>query len=259
MPVIAQVSTDAPEPATKDPQGIAVVQQAISAMAGTTLAQGNLDSVSTGTLLIGGSSPAAFPITIKTKGTRKVRSELERPNGKGVRILNDGRAAIVRADGKIRRLSRVNTVAERVTHIPLLSLLAEFQDADVEVKADAATMSDARPVAVVTLSLVAVDKNDPVENPREVTLTTFLIDASTGFVAEVRYTSHAENNPLDKRPVVIRYSDYRQVSGIWVPFRQTTYLDGKLESELVLGSVSFGVGLSDSEFELPEPEVANAQ
>ncbi len=252
-------ATDSAEPAQKDPQGVAVVQQAITVMGGATLAQGSLDSVSTGTLVIGGPTPAAFPITIKTKGTRKLRSELERPNGKGVRILNEGKAANIRADGRVRHLIRENTLAERISHIPLLSLLAEYQDAAVEVKLEAPVLVDGKPAAVVALSIVSVDLNNSVENPREATRTTFVVDAGTGFIAEVRYTSHAENDSTHTRPVVIRYSDYRQVSGLWVPFRQTTYLDGRLESELVLSSVAFGVGLSDSEFELPKAEVANAQ
>jgi hypothetical protein len=256
--VNAQVSTDAAEAAAKDPQAVALVQQSLSVMGGASLSASTMDSIATGTLVIGGPKPESFPITIKTKGTRKVRSELERPNGKGVRILNEGKAAIIRADGRVRDLTRVNTLAERVTHIPLLSLLAEYQDPAVEVKAEAPVVAGGA-AAVVVLSVVAADKNDAIDSPREATRTTFLIDAATGFIAEVHYSSHAENDPLDKRPVVIRYFDYRQVSGIWVPFRQTTYLDGRLESDLVLSSVSFGVGLSDAEFELPNAEVADAQ
>ena len=90
------------------------------------------------------------------------------------------------------------------------------------------------------------------------TRTTFYVDQTSGLVSKLEYTNYAENDSDAQQKVEIVFSDYRNINGAWVPFRQTSYTDGKLESELVLSSVSFNVGVPDSEFDLPA-EVTNAQ
>jgi TPR repeat protein len=49
----------------------------------------------------------------------------------------------------------------------------------------------------------------------------------------------------------IYFADYRSVSGMLVPFHQTVFIDGQLNTDFKLTSVTFNVGLSDSDFTLP--------
>ena len=72
------------------------------------------------------------------------------------------------------------------------------------------------------------------------------------------YFLFAENDPNDRTKVETYFSDFRSVNGAWVPFHQTTYEDGKVAEDLVLASVAFNVGVSDTEFALPT-EVADVQ
>jgi len=47
-------------------------------------------------------------------------------------------------------------------------------------------------------------------------------------------------------------ADYRSINGLLVPFHQTVFVDGKLETDLTFASVTLNVGLSDAEFALPQ-------
>ena len=240
------------EPAivTKDPAGLAVAQRAISAMGGQ--GQSLSDSQATGTLTMAGDKPQSFPVVLKTKGTRMVRVELQRDSGITVRILNQGRGVIQRPDGTVQRLVMNNTLAERVSHIPALSLLAETQDATVPVEYAGTAQVNAAPADVVALSVIPASDPQQARVFHDQTRTLFFLDQGSGLVTKVQYTQVAENDTDAKQAVEVLFSDYRNVNGVWVPFRQATYTDGKLESELVLDTVTFNVGLADEEFSLPQ-------
>lgn len=257
--VNAQIATDALEPAPKDPQGVAIVQQALAAMGGAAaLTATSLHSVTTGTLTLAGPSPKDMPIVLKTKGTRKVRSELQTPEGTRVRILNDGRAVAIRPDGSVKWLSVDNAMAERVSHIPALSLLAENAEASVAVEYVGPATVNGQPVVVVGLSFTPSSDAKQAAEFLELTRCLFFVDPGSGTIAKIEYTHYAEGHRSTKWKEEVFLSDYRSVEGVLVPFKQITLRNGELESALELSSVQFNVGLADAEFALPA-EVADAK
>ncbi len=251
-------ATDSPPPVQKDAQGLAIAQQAITAMSGPQLLAGLQDSVSTGTLTLAGPSAKSIPIVLKTQGTRKVRSELQAAEGTRVRILNDGRAAALRPDGSVKWLSIENTLAGRVSHIPALSLLAEVADANVGVEYVGPGAVNRQPVAVVGLSFTPYSDAKQAADFLELTRCLFFVDTGSGTIAKIEYTHYAEGHRRTKWKEEVFLSDYRSVGGVLVPFKQITLMDGKLESALEFSSVQFNVGLSETEFALPV-EVADAK
>ncbi|MCI0625316.1 MAG: hypothetical protein L0387_27345 [Acidobacteria bacterium] len=245
--------------AEKDARAVEIAQQAIVSMGGNSLSVTSDDSMSSGTLTLHTYStprPLTMPIIIKTKGTRRVRTELQTPKGQNIRILNEGRAVLTRPDGKIQELSMNNTLTERVSHIPALSLLAEYADPRVAVEYMGMQGVNGQPVEVIALRLTPRGALEKSEESRETASFRCLVDSGR-LVLKVEYTAYAENDSDVKQRVEVLFSDYQSISGVLVPFRQATYTNGKLESELVLASIEFNVGLSDAEFDLPHGEVAN--
>jgi hypothetical protein len=104
----------------------------------------------------------------------------------------------------------------------------------------------------IALSVIPTSDPDQAKHFRAQTRTTFEIDSASGLVTRIAHPLAAENDPGVVQQTEIEYSDYRVVDGVAVPFRQKSYADGKLESELVLDSVNLNVQLNDSEFELPK-------
>jgi outer membrane lipoprotein-sorting protein len=235
---------------TKDPQAVTVAAKAIAAMGGTQSLSAYQDSQATGTITLHrGTDTNSYPVTIKCKGTRQTRFELQRSNGTTVRIINQGRGQIHRPDGSIVNLLAKNTFNERVNHIPLLSLLAESEKDNVVLSYQGTALVDGHMTDSLALTLVPDPKHADLRS-LAVSSKSFFVDQSTGLVLKIQYTNYSENYPDDGVQQEVFYTDYRRVNGILVPFHQVTYNDGNLESDLVLDSVSFNGGASDSDFTL---------
>jgi hypothetical protein len=236
----------------KDSQAIIIVQTAIAAMGGASADMAYQDSQASGTLTVHATNPpTTFPITLKCKGTQETRAELEKPDGTNVRIVNQGKGTIQRANGKVIQLSMKNTIAERVSYIPLLSILGEYLNANVSAQYQGIAWVSGHNTSVVAVSYVPT--TNVADGPRlqSITRTLFYIDQVTSLVDKIQYSSWDEDNHGNEK-VEVYLTDYQTVNGISLPFHQTTYTDGTLESDLVLTGVSFNVGLSDSEFTLPQ-------
>jgi hypothetical protein len=238
---------------TKDPQAIAVAQKALAAMGGAQALLAYQDSQATGNYTVyGGLTPTTYPITLKCKGTQETRVELQKPSGTAVRVVNQGQGAISRPDGSVIHLLMNNTLAERVNHIPLLSILAEYQNGNISIQYQGTAAVGGQTADVVAVSLVPT--TDAIQGPlfAATTQTMFYVDQTTGLIDKIQFTNYAENDPNSPQRVEVYLGSWESVNGISVPFHQTTYTDGNMESDLVLSSVSFNVGLADSEFVLPQ-------
>lgn len=247
-----QTAGAASQPASKDSAALATVQWAIAAMGGNTGVTIS-DSQALGTLTLPSSSgPMAISTVYMTKGTRQIRIELQKPSGTTVRIVNNGDGVILRPDGSVQHLLMNNTLAERVSHIPALSLLAE--NAEPVIKIDSLAYSTVAGSATkdVVLSRIPNMASPDASFYEQTTRHVFHIDSQSGLLLKMDYPNCAENDPGACSKVETLFTDYRNVSGIMVPFHQQTYIDGNLTSDLVLSSVKFNVGLSSSLFTLPQ-------
>ncbi len=237
---------------TKDPQAVAVAEKALAAMGGVQALLSYQDSQATGTLtLYGGSAPVAYPITLKCKGTQKTRVEVQKSDGTNVRIMNQGQAVVEKSDGTVVKLVTNNTLAERVNHIPLLSILGEYQGGSIQVQYLGVTRINGQNTDIIGISLVPT--TDPVQGPiyASMTQTLFFVDQQTSLIDKVQYTNYAENNLSSTQTVEVYFNNYQLANGILVPFHQTIYEDGAIDSDIALSSVTFNVGLTDAEFALP--------
>ena len=237
---------------SKDPGAVAVIQSALTAMNPTQAALTYTDSVATGTLstFFNGQRVDA-PVTLKSKGTLESRIETQTAKGTNVGIFNNGQAASLRPDGSVRKTKGFNTLIERVDYIPLLSFLSEWQNPNVMVESVGASAVANQPANVVALSLAFGNVKSGQQLSLQTTRTLFYIDQATGTVSKIEFALFPDDGSRNAAKMEIFLADYRNVGGILVPFQQTAYQDGKPESLLMLSSVVFNVGLSDSEFVLP--------
>jgi hypothetical protein len=197
---------------------------------------------------------------IKTKGNRMFRTELTRPTGTTTRIVNNGIGIIQAADGSIRHLLANNTLGERITHIPTLSILADYQDPTVSVENIGKTNLNGSEAAAIALRPLPYKDLPQWAWDKMISKTTLFVDAKTGMVAKLSYLDFAENNSDSSATIDILLSDYAAVEGVMVPLTQKVFRDGRPDYVLVLKDVQFNVGLPDSDFALPkETSEAGAQ
>ena len=246
--VTSTTTTTTASAITKDPQAIALAVKVLGAMGGAQAIATIADSRASGTFTIATDAASPYPITLETQGTQKVRTTLTRPSGNNVRILNGGVAAVIHADGSVRTLDANNTMAQRVDHIPLLSLISEYQNGNIEVTSGPVPNSFA--VTMIPQTAMA-------DYYRGLTKTIFTVDPNSGLITSMQLTAHGEGSMTNTYQVQVVYANYQTVNGVMVPFHQTTYENGTMTTDLVLNSIAFNVGVPDSDFTLPAV-VANA-
>jgi outer membrane lipoprotein-sorting protein len=238
---------------TQDPQAVAVAQAAFAAMGGAQAVAAYQDSVASGTAtMYAGGTPVSYPITMKSKGLRETRVELQLPKGTNVRIVNQGQGAIVRPDGTVNSLYSNNTFYEHVNHIPLLSVLAEYSTGNVNLLYKGTAQVQGQSEDVIEIDFVP--NLDPLQGPifASMNRTLFFVNRITGFVDKIQATPFNEGDSKNTFTEELYLSDYRSVNGLQVPFRQTLFINGQLDTDMKFQSVTFNVGLSDSDFSLPQ-------
>ncbi len=228
---------------TQDPQAVAVAQAAFTAMGGAQAVAGYQDSLA---------SPVSYPITMKSKGLRETRVELQMPKGANVRIVNQGQGAILRPDGSVKSLFSNNTFAEHVNHVPALSILAEYANGNVNLLYQGVQQVQGQSEDVIEVDFVP--NLDPVQAPHFASMsrTLFFVNQSTKLVDKIQSTPFYEGAAKDTFTEEVYLADYRSVNGLLVPFRQTVFINGNLDSDITFTSVNLNVGLSDAEFALPQ-------
>ena len=172
--------------------------------------------------------------------------------GTNVRIMNQGKAAILRPDGSVKTLNSNNTFYEHVNHIPLLSLLAEYASGNVNLLYKGVAQVQGQSEDVIEVDLVP--NLDVVNGPMFASMsrTLFFVNQATRLIDKILTTPFYEGGDKATLTEETYLADYRSVDSMLVPFHQTVYVDGQLDTDLTFTSVNFNVGLADSEFALPQ-------
>ncbi len=233
---------------TRDPQAITIASWSVATMgAPGTVSSGGV--VATGTVTIPGLGSGPLPIVLKSMSPRTLRSEIQMPKGLNALVVNEGRGAIKRPDGSVKSLQLYNTMALRAEFLPSFSLLAEFGNAQISIKKLDDAVVQGQPASVVELNLED-DSGQLQQFVHAATRQRYFISKTTGLVLSLEYDNFAENDSNDKVKTQVLYSDYRSISGLWVPFHQETYSDGQLSSTLILASFAFDSTVSTADFDL---------
>ena len=215
-----------------------ILQRANGAMGCNSI--GAATTISVRGMLTASSLAAPMPLTIDTLGNDHWRSELDTPKEHKVTVVNSGRGQTQHADGRISPLAENNTFHQRPMHIPCLTNMA-LPPAVVQ-----ANYLRAEPVGADTLDVVEVllTNRPSLTRAADLMRNVLWISRSTGLLMKLQYVNAAENDSNDTQTVEISYSDYRVVSGLAVPFHQTT-VAGSLSLDLQLDSVQFNTPAAD--------------
>src|SRR5437879_884624 len=186
---------------------------------------------------LGGAQRLASITSVSAKGTYQGYAEIEKSPIEIMAKAPGQRVTIIHTsngDWTTTYDGRAGWVAEPGRPVPLLELTGQFLEA-VKVDADLAfparikqRFSEGRVGYLTTI-------NDPeVEVVKGasggISPVTLYFDKESGLlVRQVRYT----NSPVGLNPTQIDYTDYRDVSGVKMPFRwTTTWTDGRSSTEL---------------------------
>jgi len=227
----------------KDAAAVNTLQVAIQALGGNTAVLGINDSVITGTLTPTKGSrmqPATF--VWKTSG-QEFRYEMQFQSSTRVFASGHGRPAVSKKTG-VKPLFYHMVYGALPFHAPALVLLSNIADPETALANAGTGVALGKAAAKVQVN-TGTDKATS-----SITQQLWYIDAGSGLPSRVEYRTPQDTNMASWVDVAMEFGDFRQVSGVLVPFAITTYEDGIAVSVLSVSSVQFNVGVAPSEFDL---------
>ena len=234
-----QTATTLP-PVFKDPQAVMVLNQALSITGGIAAINVIEDYTVAGTVTYHLAQNVQGSAMLRGLGLGQFRMDANLPSG--VRSEADsGYSTSKVEDGPVRQ-NQGSVVPSRLG-IPHLLLAPALNSKAFSVLYKGLVEIDGHSVHDIQLEHVS-----PIPDPngqfREYHMIDFFIDAATFQVLVMQDV--VPNHTMRQ----IRYSDYKPVGGVLVPFSINEHLNGQLVWEINVGTFAFNSGLLDSDFVL---------
>jgi len=213
----AQTATT-PSPAPTDPQAVAVVQAAITALGG----------------------PAA--IGKAQSWTFQAQMQGSHANGKVEYVMSTDTdtGKRIHPDGTMKAAPPIHS--HFVPALVGVILLKQSQDPTLIIQYGGTTTLDSKPVTVINFVFTVGNIRIPAQ------IWTF--DAANLPVL-IDFKSSAEVGARQSYPAVVSLSDYRAVSGVLYPFRISTFLPGRPPQNIAVESMDADVAVPVNEFNGP--------
>jgi hypothetical protein len=235
----------------RDPSGVALLLEAAAPLSGGTPI--NDATLAATARRIAGSDNESGNATLKVTASGQSRLDFSFPSGRRSEVRGGS------DDSPLGSWTGPDGVSHQVPLHNLLSDPAWFFPALLVVRA--ATKSD-RAISYVgheTQDGVAVDHVTVYEQASEpwpefatllqrLTQLEIFLDAATHLPVAVTFDTHPDDDALTNIPIRVRYSDYRSVNGIAVPFHVQRFINNGLVLDLQVQTVNFNTGLSASDF-----------
>ena len=234
-----------------------LLARALSAVAGGTPVQ---DVVQTGKVRrIAGSTDESGEAELKAMVSGQMRIDLSFPSGPLSEVYARGERGRVGewsgADGKLHAIADHNLLVDVAWFCPALVLERAAAEGKIVTLAET-TNSGGRPLNHLQIAsqpptaasgMPRLPKTivDAVQKAAQFDL---YLDSTTSLPVEMDFQTHPDNNLGRDIPVRIRYSDYRAVNGVQVPFHVQKFLNNSLYLDLHFDAASFNTGLAANSF-----------
>lgn len=237
-----------PSPASKDPQAMSVLNQALAGAGG---AQGILavtDYTATGNVTYPANQGANVTgtITIVGRGLKQFRLDEVLPTGSDSQSINNGGITVKTSEGAIQIVPYPAPMMAGSITLPCLQLASLSMDPNIRLIYKG--IVNQAGLSLHDIRAMRVFPGQPYPNGPFVDLgnADLFIDASTLQLVTAQDTA--------RRGVVrtIQYSDYRTVKGVAVPFSVSEQINSGVVRQIQLNRISFNSGLQDSAFDLSQ-------
>src|SRR6266571_2906296 len=227
----------AQQTAVTSAQGPIVLQQALGALAGTTSLA---DVTLTGTARrIAGSDDETGTAVLKALATGEARMDFSFPSGQRSEVRtnsNDLPAGTwTGPDGKVHPQSEHNLMTDSSWFFPALTLAKLVASQAAVITSAGQDFKGGSSVAHLTATQQFPDvPADLAPLMQHVSQMDLFLDAKTLLPAVLDFNAHPDDNMLLDIPIEVRFSDYRAVNGVQVPFHIQRYLNNSLILDIQL-------------------------
>jgi hypothetical protein len=246
-------------PAPQDPQAVSILNQALAVAGGVTAIAAITDYTATGSGTWYQASDHTFEGTVTISGTAsgQLRFDAHLPTGVRSYAVNHGHSAWKNEDERLIQAPAPHTAVPSSDAFPYkapmfaggfasphIQIAAVLKDSLLEVLYRGSVQIDGRPTNEIQVRRLLPGRSNPNDPLAEYSSMYFFIDAST-------YQVVMTQDVIPKHVVhQLRYSDYRLVGTVVVPFSIIELTGGQQLWAIHLSQFSFNSGLQDSSFEL---------
>ncbi len=210
---------------------------------------------------IAGSDDETGTAVLKALATGESRIDLSFPSGQRREVhANSDKGPVgfwSGPDGAEHRLSLFNILVDSAWFSPALMISKLALSADTVASASTTENLDATAVEHVTVSRQFPQAPAPTAPLMQLhSQMEIYLDAASLRPHALGFNTHPDVDMRRNMPVEIRYSDYRVVEGVAMPFHVQKYINGSLILDLEFEKAELNVGLSTSSFNIPEQMLA---
>ena len=246
--------------AARDPQAVALVGQALSALTGGT--QVNNVILQASATFIAGSDQEMGPATLEAKGNGESRIVLNLTGGTRQEVRNGPAGAWIGADGVAHAMALHNCWTDASWFFPLLSLAAALNDPTIGMAYLGQETLNGEAVQRLQLWRVLPSQSGTAAALaliQQLSTVDLYLDAASYLPVALGFNGHPDNDPGLKIPVGIQFSNYQNVNGVQIPYRIQKCLQGTLTLDVIVANALTNSDIPDSEFTIPALATGGAQ
>jgi hypothetical protein len=230
-----------PVAAIKDPHAMTVTAQLISAAGGMPAISAIDDYTAKGSVAYYALNNVSGTVTIRESGLTQLRFDADLPTGTRSQAINGGQVTFREGGATSTAFEQVPIYPGCVV-LPNLFLAVASISPDFSLTYKGTVQVDGRTTHDLQIQRV-LPHPDLIRNP-EILTTDVFIEATTFQVVMMQ-----DSNP--RREIrQIRYSDYRPLNGVLVPFAISERIGGNQTWTVQISQISLNTGLQDSDFQL---------
>jgi hypothetical protein len=215
----------------------------VTALVAQILAATDANGIMAGGVLVSGkirfsANGASYPIRIWTLGNDKSRTEIDLSNGTTISILNAGKGTFQDTSGKVRKLATANTIAQRVTILPSLSILREIQSPAIQTEWIGPVTDVQEPAVQFAVGWSSATSAKDIKESLKQTRTTFTVDPTTGRILTIAYQRTFEGGTPGTAIHRLAYSNFGAIPGISAAQTIVTTVNGQFFNRIDLDTIT---------------------
>jgi len=200
-----------------------------------------------------GSDDESGTATLKALSSGSARVDLSLSSGPSSEIQNLSTAAPAGSwsgpDGIVHPIAYHNLLAEPAWFFPAFAISRRLSSSYTITDLGPVTYDGGQQVEHISISQNSASPSSAgAPTFQHLTEVDFYLDSVTALPDAVSFNVHPDNNALLDIPVEVRFSDYRTVSGVQIPFHIQKFSSNTLFLDIQLQSVSVNSGLSATQF-----------
>jgi hypothetical protein len=199
-----------------------------------------------------GSDDQSGSAILKALSSGAARADLSFSSGTISEIYNSSSSELTGAwsspDGTLHAIPFHNLLSEPAWFFPTFAISRRLSTGYVVTDLGSASFSDQQVEHISTLQSAALKSSARQASFQHLSQVDFYLDSASLLPVAISFNTHPDNDASLDIPVEIRFSDYRAVSGVQIPFHIQKIVNGSLFLEIQIQNATTNSGLSAASF-----------